>query len=322
MTLTPHAATKTASAFAPATVANVAVGFDCLGFAFSEIGDVVHLDYTASRGVELDISITEIRGIGGLPLAADKNTATLALSALCAGQDIRGTFRLRIDKGIPLSSGLGGSAASAVAAVFAANAVLDLDLADDLLLDYALAGEAVTSGAAHADNVAPCLLGGMTLIFEAASRQVVQLPIPQDLFSVLVHPAVLLETKGMRSALAEQVPLTKHVDQSACLAAFVAACFREDFALLGDCMQDLLIAPQRGEQIPCFEAACAAAKTAGALGVSISGSGPSLFALAEGRVDADRVGAAFLDCYTQAGHHADVWVAKPSHSGARLLSDP
>ena len=307
---------KTASAFAPAMVANVAVGF-----AFSEIGDIVHLSYAADRSSELDIAICEIRGVQGLPLDVQKNTATLALAALCEGSGICGSFRVLIEKGIPLSSGLGGSAASAVASVFAANAALDLNLTDDLLLDYALAGEAVTSGAAHADNVAPCLLGGMTLLLEISGRQIVQLPIPENLFCVLVHPAVQLETKGMRNALLEQVPLTGHVQQSACLAAFVTACFRDDLSLLGDCMQDLLIAPQRGPQIPCFERACKAAMDAGAIGASISGSGPSLFALADGRTVASRIKAAFLDCYTAAGIHAEVWAAKPSLAGARLLTE-
>ena len=212
------------TAFAPATVANVAVGFDVLGFALDAVGDTVTLKKTTDIG---KIEIESIKGLEGLPYDPAKNTATVGLVKMLQELGLPFGFKVSIEKGIPLSSGMGGSAASSVAAVVAANGFLPNSLTKSELLRFALEGERAASGAIHADNVAPSLFGGLTLIRSTDPIDVINIPYPK-LFCVLIHPDIKVETKYARSVLATHLSLHQFVQQSAHLASFIAGCFQQD----------------------------------------------------------------------------------------------
>ena len=269
-----------ATAFAPATVANVAAGFDVLGFAVAGIGDrVTIVRDEAVRGIVVD----RIEGVvTELPTDPDRNTASVAAASLFAAEDERGGFRLSIEKGIALGSGMGGSAASAVAAVVAANALLPQPLAVEALLPHAAQGEAAASGAPHADNAAPCLLGGLTAIVAHEPLRAISIPTPAGLRYVLVRPDLRLDTREARAALPAELPLGIQVEQAQYLAGFLAGCFRGDTALIRAGMRDLIATPARSRLIPGCDEAFEAARSAGALGAGIAGAGPSLFAWVEG----------------------------------------
>ncbi len=303
---------RAVTCFAPATVANVAVGFDVLGFSFDTLGDHVEVERTETSGVFLE----SVTGVADCPADGTQNTATVALASMVTALDLPFGFRIRLTKGIPLGSGMGGSAASAVGAVVAANALLDEPRALAELYDWALDGEAVASGARHADNVAPCLYGG--LVAALPDTHVVSIPVPEGLVCVLARPDIRLDTKAQRGVLANQVPLGQYVEQSARLAAFVSACFSGDLDLLRTSMRDVIVEPQRAPAIPELHAVRQAVQGAGALACAIAGSGPSIFAWAEER-DAEAVRAAASAAYAAAGLAHDVWVARVGGPGAHVL---
>ena len=262
---------NSARVFAPATVANVAVGFDVLGFAFPALGDVVTVTRKPASSSPGTVTLEAIDGQDNLPIDPTKNTATRAVMAMVDDLQLDGSFALRLEKGIPLGSGMGGSAASAVGAVVAANALLDTPLPNERLLAYALAGEAVASGgAAHGDNVTPCLYGGLCgFVAEAgpaSSPEALSLPLPAGMFAVLVAPQLRLDTVAQRARLADELPLATVVAQSAHLLAFVDACHRGDREALARSMQDLLIGPQRIPLIPGMAQALAAVRQVGVVG--------------------------------------------------------
>ena len=307
------------TAFAPATVANVAVGFDVLGFALEGVGDRV----TVSRGEEGDPAGIVIDEIGGvvqdLPREPSKNTAAVALKAMLDDLGFHTAFRLSIDKGIPIGAGMGGSAASAVAAVVAANGLLEGPARKDALLRYALAGEAAASGAPHADNAAPCLYGGLTAVLASNPPQVVPLAVPEQIRCVLVHPRLRVDTREARSVLRREVSLEEHVAQSSHLAVFVAACCQGDLELIRKSMRDLLVEPQRSSLIPGFGRVRAEAFRHGALGCSIAGSGPSVFAWIDSQERAEELAAALVVSFKEEGVQADAWVSKVNAPGARVV---
>ena len=311
-----------ATAFAPATVANVAVGFDVLGFPVDGVGDTVTAERAwPSAGGTPSVSISSIAGVvPGLPLDASRNTAGIVLQHLIRELDLPFGFKLSIDKGIPLSSGMGGSAASSSAALVVANALLDRPLELDALLGFALAGEELASGCAHGDNVAPCLYGGLTILRSVNPVDVVRVPLPAPLFVALVHPHRELDTRTSRSALPVELPLKDYVAQSSRLAAFMVACCTGDFVLMSRSLEDILVEPRRARLIPAFGAVKHAALRAGALGCSISGSGPSVFALCRTQAEASKVGAAMAAAWGAAGVESDVWVSALSQKGARIIS--
>ncbi|MFO0728963.1 MAG: homoserine kinase [Myxococcota bacterium] len=302
-------------AFAPASVANVAVGFDILGHSMDAIGDTVRVERISAPGVH----IREIQGLPqALPMRAEENTAGRALLALLEARGLSGGFEVWIQKGIPLGSGLGGSAASAVAAVVAANALLDRP-ADPLeLLRYAMEGEAVASGAVHVDNIAPSLFGGLILTVGVDAPRIKRIPTPETLRCVLVHPHMELSTKEARRILRPEVPLKDVVWQTANLAGVLAACFTGDLLLLREALADVIIEPQRKPLIPGFDAVQQGALAAGALGCSISGAGPTIFAWVEAERAAavrDAMRAGFLG----AGLASDAWISSIEPKGARLI---
>lgn len=267
---------RSATVYAPATIANIAVGFDVLGFAFDGIGDRVTVERSEAPGVR----ITAVAG-QELPLEPAKNTAGAALLSMIEDLDLGFGFDVRLQKGIPLSSGLGGSAASAVGAVVAAAQLIDTPRSKEQLLPYALAGEAVASGAIHGDNVAPCLFGGLVAVLPGDPMPApVRLPEP-DLLCVLVRPDAQLDTKTQRQVLPASISLAEHTRQSAYLAGFVSAVHAGDLDLMRACMQDLIIGPCRAATIPGFAEMYSAAMDAGAIGCGIAGSGPTVFAWCE-----------------------------------------
>jgi homoserine kinase len=304
-----------ATAFAPASVSNLAVGFDLLGHPIAATGDRVTVTRTATPGVVMG-AVTGC--MTDLPADPALNTAGTAVLGLLRDHAPGLGVSIAIDKGIPLGSGIGGSAASAVAAVVAANALLPRPRPVAELFPYALAGEAVASGAAHGDNVAPSLFGGLVLVRSAIPADVVPLPAPAALRCVLVLPELSLNTRDARAVLPRQVPLHDAVQQCANLAGVVAGCCTGDVALIGRCLRDVLVEPHRARLIPGFRGVQAAAMEAGALGCSISGAGPSVFAWCAGDGDAGRARDAMVAAFARGGVPARGWVSPVDGPGARL----
>jgi homoserine kinase len=312
MTVRDHAV-----AFAPASVGNVAVGFDVLGYSAAVAGDRVR----ATRSVRRGVSIAAITGVVvDLPLDCERNTAGMAVAAMSEALDLDFGFELAIEKGIPLGSGLGGSAASAVAAVFAANALLENPLEPLRLLQFAMRGEMVASGTAHIDNIAPSLYGGLVLSVGIDNPHIKQIPVPDVVRSVLVRPHRVLETRGARAILGRTVQLSDVVWQQANLAGFVAGCFTGDLPLIAASLEDVLIEPQRKGLIPGFQTVKDAAMSRGALGCSISGAGPTMFAWAEA-AKADEVRTAMVEAFHREGVTCDAWVTRIDPVGAALVND-
>ena len=305
-----------AVAYAPAAVGNVAVGFDLLGHAIEAPGDIVSVRHADHHQVVID----EITGVAGeLPLLAEENSAGAALLAMREGLGLVSGFSVRIKKGIPLGSGMGGSGASAVAAVFAANELLNEPLGVVDLLPFALAGEAAATGTAPIDNVAPQLLGGLRLAHPDGGTPIA-LPVPQGLQCVLVHPDCKIETRRSRAGLNESIPLALVTRQSALLAAFVSACHQGDIDLLSRSLRDVLIEPQRSVDIPGFADVQRAAMENSALGCSLSGSGPSVFAWCR-RSDAKTVAVVMRAAFERSGLASSVYISAIDAPGARLLEN-
>ena len=301
-----------ARAFAPASVGNVAVGFDLLGHALDAPGDEV----TVRRCNGSRIRIGSITGVAGvLPLETENNTASKAVEALMDAAGLTTGLELEIAKGVPLASGLGGSAASAVAAVVAAADLLGLNWPRERLYPFALAGEAVASGAPHGDNVGCQLLGGLVL---ATRDRLVPVPVPAGLFAVAVHPEYQVNTRDARRCLAEPFDLATVVDQSACLAQVLAGCYQSDLALIRAGLRDVMVEPRRARLIPAFAAVQQAALEHGALGASISGAGPTVFGWFVDRPGAESAGATMVDAFAEAGLSAEAFVSPVAAPGARI----
>jgi homoserine kinase len=304
-----------ATAFAPASVGNVGVGFDILGQSVEALGDRVTLERTEAPGV----GIRRIEGIAeALPLEAAKNTAGQALLAMQAALGLDFGFDVHIEKGIPLGSGLGGSAASAVAAVVAANAFLAEPLSRLELLRFAMQGEAVASGSVHVDNIAPSLFGGLVLTVGIDNPRIKQIPVPPDIRCVLVHPHMFLSTREARAILRKTCELSDVIWQTANLAGFIAGCYTNDLAMIRDSFEDVIIEPQRQSLIPGFQAVKEAARAAGALGCSISGAGPTVFAWCESR-NATGIRDVMVRAFAQHGLASDHWISATSLDGAQVV---
>ncbi len=319
-----------ATAFAPATVSNVACGFDVLGFALDSPGDEVTARFLApgtpggmrpGDGAH-GVLIEAIEGDGGrLPRAAAHNTAGIAALALLTKLGERRGVALSIKKGLPLSSGLGGSAASAVAAVVAVDALVGGHSSIETLIACALEGERLGAGSAHADNIAPCLCGGFVLVRRPNPPDVLRLPVPAGLMAVVVHPDLEIETARARALLGDTVPLADAIRQWANLGALVDGLHRSDFALISRALEDTIAEPRRAPLVPGLAAIKRAAVDAGALGCSLSGSGPSIFALCQDARVAERVAAAMTAAVrTHIGGDPRTYVSPVAPEGARVLS--
>ncbi len=301
----------TVTVFAPATVANIAVGFDILGFAVDALGDTITVSAIDERIVTL-----EIHGPGAdvIPTDAAANTATVGLIQMIKDLGLPHGFHVKIDKGIPLGSGLGGSAASAVGGAKAASLLVDKGLSDLQVLEYALLGEAVASGDPHPDNAAPCLYGGLTFA-TAHPLDVVQLPKP-DLQCVLVHPDLRIDTKDARAVLPTEVPLKDAITQTSNLTNFLVGLYSDDAERVGRACKDVLVEPHRARLIPGFHDVQAAALEAGAFAASISGAGPTMFALCK---DGEPVVEAMTKAFAAHGLETRSWICEVGAPGARTI---
>ncbi len=303
--------------FAPASVANVAVGYDILGFALNRPGDEVVAYFKDSPGLE----IKAITGVSRqLPYDIDQNTAGYAAKTLLAhlGETGRG-IAMEIHKKMPFGSGLGSSAASAVGGVMAINELLGQPLGKRELLPFAGLGEQIADGAYHADNVAPSLLGGIVLVRSNQELDVCSLRIPEGLFATVVYPEVEVLTREARSILKKEVALDLLIRQSGNLAGFILGLYHSDFALIRRSMEDVVIEPQRACLIPGFYDVKEAALKAGALGCSISGAGPSIFALSGDAGCAAEIGRAMQSVFDKKGIKTHLFVSPINREGAVLL---
>jgi len=300
-------------AFAPATVANLATGLDVLGLAIDGPGDTV----TARRVSGTGVRITAVTGDGGrLPTDVDHNTAGIAARATLRRAGVEAGVELTLHKGLPLGSGMGGSAASAAAAAFAVNRLVGSPLRKGQLVEPCLEAEAVVSGC-HADNVAPSLLGGLILVRSLKPLDLVRLPVPEGLAVAVASPAFEIETRAAREVLPKEVPLAALVRNTANIAGLVAACFSGDFTLLGRCIADDVVTPARAALIPGCDEVIRAALDHGALGSSISGSGPAVFALCRSRRSAREVAAAMRRAFARAGLQSETVVSPADCPGVR-----
>ncbi len=301
-----------ATAAAPASVGNVGVGFDILGHAI--VGPVDRV--TVQRIDAHEVRIAGIEGVvTGLPLDPEKNTAGRALLALRGRLGLTHGFEVRIEKGIPLGSGMGGSAASCVAALVAANAVIERPAPLDVLYHCAMIGESAASGAEHGDNVGPMLLGGLAL---ATHDRLIPIPVPEGLTCVLVHPHQILETKTARAVLRLPFELPQIVEQTANLALVLAGCYRSDLELIRAGLRDVLVEPLRAPLVGGFAPVKAAALEQGALGASISGGGPSVFAWCT-KDRAERIAAAMEQAFRSAFIDCEVWISPVAAPAARVV---
>lgn len=308
---------KEVRAFAPATVANVAAGFDVLGFALDSPGDELVATFSEKPGV----TISRITGDDGrLPLDSHKNTAGVSVHALLKHVGETRGIDLRLEKKMPLGSGLGSSAASAVVAVVAVNELLGRPLSKRDLLPFALEGERIACGSAHADNAAPSLLGGFVLIRSYTPLDVIPLPTPEKLYATVIHPHIEIQTKDARGILKQQVSLSNAITQWGNTAGLVAGILMSDYGLISRSLQDVIVEPIRSILIPKFYELKKAALDAGALGCSISGSGPSLFALTDSRDTAQNVANAMTLVLDNIGIGSDVFMSKVNQEGAKILS--
>ena len=307
---------NTIKAFAPATVANVACGFDVLGFAVDNPGDEVKITLTDSG----KIRITKIEGDQGLlPLDAELNTVSIVIKEYLNHLGLSHGVDIELTKGMPLKSGLGSSAASSVVGVYALNKLLGSPLSDEALLPFAMEGERLACGSAHADNVAPALLGGFVLVRSYNPLDVVKLPTPENLYATIIHPHIEVKTKDARAILKTNVSLKDAVVQWGNVGGLVAGIMMQDYALIGRSLQDVIVEPVRSLLIPGFDAIKNAALENGALGSSISGSGPSIFALSTSKETAEKIGKAMQKVCTETGIDSEVYVSKVSNQGPRII---
>lgn len=304
-------------AFAPGSIGNLACGYDVLGLALQGPGDEV----TATRVPDKGIRISAIHGDEGrLSSVVAENAAGTAAQAVLDEMGVEVGIELELWKGLPLSAGMGGSAASAVAAAVAVDGLLGSRLPKDLLLHCALAGEAVAAGEGHTDNAAPSLLGGLVLVPAWEPLTTIELEVPHELVAVHVHPHIEIKTEAARRVLGDRVRLTDAVAQWGNTAALVAGLFRQDWDLIARSVEDRIAEPLRSPAVPGFEDVKAAALDSGALASSLSGSGPSMFALCRGRERAEVVGERMVQAFMDAGGlDADLLISRARAPGARIL---
>ena len=308
---------RAARAFGPASVSNLGCGFDVFGLALEGPGDEVVVRATEGSGI---VSLTVTGGSGRVPRDPARNSAAVAVQGVLDRLGSADGVEVELRKGIPLASGLGGSAASAVAGAVAADALLGGGLDGTALLECALLGERKGSGADHADNVAPSLAGGFVLVLPSRPPQLVELPTPAGLTVAVAHPAIEVETLRARTILGDAIPLAAGIRQWGHTAGLVAGLFREDWELIARCLCDAVAEPLRAKLVPGFAKVREAALGEGAVGAGLSGSGPSVFALCRGRTVAERAAAAMAAAFCdEAGLESDTVVSPVNRAGARVL---
>ena len=307
---------KSIKAIAPATVANVSCGFDIFGFAVESPSDEVILTLTQKPGVV----IKQITGDDGrLPMDASLNTSGVAVSAFLKQLESDAGVEIVLHKKLPLGSGMGSSAASSVAALVAVNELFDRPFTREQLLPFAMEAERIASGSAHADNVAPSLLGGFVLIRGYEPLDVTRIPTPSDLHCTLVHPHLELRTEDARRVLKASIPMKDAITQWGNIAGLVAGLMKPDYGLIQRSLHDVVAEPIRSVLIPRFKVIKNVAIQAGALGAGISGSGPTIFALSTEYSIADAVGKAIQRQFEELKLKSDVFVSKINMTGARVV---
>ncbi len=307
---------RSVTIFSPASIANVGPGFDIMGFAINDPGDKIILEATR----ESSHRIINRAGFD-LPLDPDKNAATVSLSAFLKKIGSRQKFRITFIEKIQPGSGIGSSAASSAASVFGANLLLNEPLIRKELVPFAMEGERTASGSAHADNVAPVLLGGFVLVRSYDPLDLIEISSPPDLFCTVIHPEIELATKESRMILKGNVPLRIAVTQAGNAAGLITGLLRSDYMLIRNSLHDVIAEPARSFLIPGFDKLKEASMKAGALGTSISGSGPSVFSLCKGRKTAAEVGKSMKKILDSMGIHSKVFVSGVNKEGVHAVSD-
>lgn len=300
--------------FCPATIANLNCGFDVMGLCLENIGDEMIIRKSPEKGVR----ITRITG-ADLPFEADKNVAGVAALALLQKVNIDFGFEIEIHKKIKAGSGIGSSSASAAGAVFGINELLGKPFTKHELVDFAMKGEVIASGSEHADNVAPCLLGGFTLVRGYNPLEVVRIDSPAELYAVVLHPHIEVKTSDSRAVLHPMIPLKSAITQWGNLGGLIAGLYTNDYELIGRSLNDVIIEPLRKRLIPNFDEVKNAALKNGALGGGISGAGPSIFALCKGQEIAEIVASAMRESYINTGITFDIHLSKINPNGVSVI---
>ena len=307
---------KEVKIFSPGTVANVGCGFDVLGFCLDAIGDEMIIRKTLNKGVY----ITKIEGGYDLPFDVNENVA--GVSALALYQDAQPDFGFEIEifKNIKPGSGIGSSAASAAGSVFGINYLLGNPYANQELTTFAMKGEAIASKSEHADNIAPALFGGFTLVKSNQPLEVLQIPTPKELYAVIAHQQIEIKTSEARSILPKDILLSDAIVQWSNLGSLIHALHTNDYALIGSSLKDVVVEPHRSKLIPNFKALKNSALNANALGISISGSGPSVFSLCKGESVALQVKNAQKQLLKSTQIPFEIYVSKINTQGIRILT--
>ncbi|MRI00283.1 homoserine kinase [Kriegella sp. EG-1] len=300
--------------FCPATIANISCGFDVLGVALDAVGDEMIIRKTTKKGIK----ITKLTG-QDLPLVTEKNVAGVAGLALLENSDYTGGFEIEIYKNIKAGSGIGSSAASSTGAVWAMNKLLGEPFSTIDLVKFAMEGERLASGVAHADNVAPALFGGFTLVRSYEPLDVIPIPSPDALYATVIHPQIEVKTSDSRSVLKTNITLAQGIKQWGNVGGLVAGLFTSDYDLIGRSLEDFIVEPIRSILIPGFENVKTEALKSGALGCGISGSGPSIFAFSKGEATAKKVAQSMKEVYQNIGIDYDVHVSKINIKGIKEI---
>ncbi len=300
--------------FSPATVANVACGFDVLGFCLDSVGDEMIIRKIDKKG----IYITKIEGFD-LPYETELNVAGVSALAMYNAIDVNFGFEIEIYKNIKPGSGIGSSAASAVGSVFGMNVLLGNPFNKTQLTEFAIKGEAIASKCEHADNLAPALFGGFTLVKSIAPVQILELPSPKDLYATIIHPQIEVKTSESRAVLPKDVQLNKAIEQWANLGSLVHALHTSNYNLIKTSLKDVIMEPYRSQLIPHFNEVKETALKAGALGAGISGSGPSIFSLSKGIDTANKVKEAMQKAYSKTGITFEIHVSKINIEGVKII---
>ena len=300
--------------FSPATVANVACGYDVLGFCLDTIGDEMVIRKTKEKGIR----ITKIEGFD-LPFNVEQNVAGVSALAMYNAINVDFGFEIEIYKNIKPGSGIGSSAASAVGSVFGMNELLGKPFNKTQLTAFAMKGEAIASQCEHADNLAPALFGGFTLVKSVKPLEVLQLPTPKDIFAVVIHPQIEIKTSESRAILPSKVQLKNAINQWANVGSLVHALHTNDYDLLSRSLQDHVVEPYRSQLIPYFKEVKQAVLDSGALGCSISGAGPSIFTLNKGLDSANRVKRAMQNIYDKTTIDFEIYLSEINTEGIKIL---
>ena len=307
-------ATNEIKVFCPATVANVSCGFDVLGVALDSVGDEMVVRKVPQKGIK----ITQLTG-QDLPKETLNNVAGVAGNAFLLASDYDGGFEIEIDKKIKPGSGIGSSAASSAGAVWAMNHLLGNPFSKTELVKFAMEGERLASDVAHADNVAPALFGGFTLVRSYSPLDIIDIPAPTELYLTIIHPQIEIKTSDSRKILKTTISMETGIKQWGNVGGLVAGLFKKDYDLIGRSLEDHIVEPIRSILIPGFDEVKKVSLESGALGSGISGSGPSIFAFSKGKDTALKVGESMKKVYDKIGIDYEIHVSKINTEGVKIL---